>query len=113
MNVNQKIEAALNNIAVGIWPLFCPEERPPDDYIVYNPEIEEGALYADDQDQEWMQHMQVHLFIKGNYLKKRNAIRKALREAEFIVTDITTLYEKDSGYNHLCFSCSTEENMED
>jgi len=27
----------------------------------------------------------------------------------FVMTDIDTFYEKDSGYYHLCFSCYTEE----
>ena len=39
MSVNEKIENALAQIAENIWPLCCPEERPPDEYIVYNPEL--------------------------------------------------------------------------
>ena len=57
--------------------------------------------------------MQVHLFMKRNYLKKRQDIRKALRMSGFIVTDITTMHEKDSGYHHLCFECMIEEEMEE
>lgn len=113
MNVNETIEGALAGTVPDIWPLICPQEHPPEEYIVYNPELEEAALFADNQDREWVQHMQVHYFTKGNYIKKRGDIRRALREAGFLVTDITTLHEKDSGYHHLCFSCSIEENMEE
>lgn len=109
MSVNEAIEGALSGIVPNIWPLTCPWEHPPEEYMVYNPELEEAVLFADNQDWEWVQHMQVHYFTKGNYITKRRNIRRALRESGFLVTDIITLHEKDSGYHHLCFSCSTEE----
>lgn len=110
MNVNQKIENALSEIAKGnIWPLRCPYDSQPDMYIVYNPELEEPGYYADDEDQEWTQHMQVHLYVKGNYVDLRKMIRKCLRKAGFTVTGIETPYEKDSRYFHLCFECYIEE----
>lgn len=90
----------------------CPYEKKPDVYIVYNPELEESGLSGDNQDVEWTLHMQVHLFTKKNYLKDRETIRKLLREAEMAAFEIESMYEKDSGYYHLCFSFSTEE-MED
>lgn len=113
MSVNQIIESALRNMVTSIWPLVCPEEKPPKEYIVYNPEIDVPEDYGDNAAGEWVQYMQVHLFTKSNYLKKRKEIRKALKDAGFLVSDITTMYEKDSGYYHLCFSCNIEENMED
>lgn len=109
MNVNQIIEKALKDVSKNIWPLSCPESSEPDEYIVYNPEVEEPGIYADDEDGEWIQHMQVHFYTKGNYIKKRKDIRKRLREAGFIITGIYTNYEKDTKYNHLCFECSIEE----
>lgn len=113
MSVNERIEAALDHVVADIWPLCCPEEHQPEDYIVYNPELEEAVVFADDEDREWLQHMQIHYFTKNNYTEKRKAIRKALREAGAIVSDITTMHEKDSGYHHLCFSCIFEEELEE
>jgi hypothetical protein len=110
MNVNQKIENALSEIAKGnIWPLCCPFDSQPDMYIVYNPELEEPGYYADDEDYEWTQYMQVHLYVKGNYIGLRKDIRQSLKSAGFIVTGIETFYEKDSRYYHLCFECYIEE----
>lgn len=113
MSINSRIEEALKSVTENIWPLCCPYELPPDFYIVYNPEIEEAGLFADNEDQEWIQNMQVHLYTKTDYTKPRRKIRKLLRESGMIVTDITTLYEKENGYNHLCFSFQAEENLEE
>ena len=43
MSVNERIELALAQIVPKIWPLCCPNERPPKEYIVYNPELEESG----------------------------------------------------------------------
>lgn len=109
MNVNQKIETALSECVDGnIWPLSCPLEEQPDKWIVYNPEIEVPELFADDIDIEWTHYMQIHWFAKGqiNYLATREEIRKRLRTAEFIVTDIDHDYEEDTGITHIIFSCN-------
>lgn len=116
MNVNQKIETALSDFVTNnIWPLSCPLEEPPDEWIVYNPELETPELHGDDVDLEWTHYMQVHWFKHGdgkrpvNYMGIRKAIRKKLREAGFQVSDITPLFEKDTGITHLVFSCNIEE----
>ena len=81
MNVNQKIEQALSGVVTEIYPLTYPyDESKPDIYIVYNPELDTPGLYADDEDQEWMQYMQIHLYKKGNYIEKRKEIKEKLRE---------------------------------
>ena len=114
MNVNQKIERALSELVNGkIWPLKCPYDSKPECYIVYNPELEEPGYHADDTDYEWVQYMQIHFFTKGNYIDMRRKIRAALRKAEFTMTWIETLYEKDTEYNHLCFECYEEEDEEE
>lgn len=109
MNVNQKIENALRVITENIWPLCCPYESPPGKYIVYNPEIDSAECFADDEDQEWTLHMQIHLYTREDYMDDRKTIRKLLRKAGFTVTDIDSIYEKETKYYHLCFSCYIEE----
>lgn len=113
MSVNQIIENALRTIVPSIWPLVCPDENAPDEYVVYNPELDVPEDFGDNEAGAWVQYMQVHLYTRKNYLKKRKEIRKALTLAGFLISDITTMYEKDSKYYHLCFSCSIEENMEE
>ncbi len=56
--------------------------------------------------------MQIHLFEKGNYMQMRRDIRSALRNAGFEMMGIETMYEKDTGYHHLCFECWIEEDEE-
>lgn len=116
MNVNQKIENALSELVDGnIWPLSCPQEELPDKYIVYLPEDETPTDFGDDNDLEWVHYMQIHWFGKGtskrpvNYTKPRKQIRNLLKENGFIVSDITPYFEKDTGYTHIVFSCSIEE----
>ena len=109
MNINQKIEKALEGVTEDIWAICCPDDTLLEEYIVYSPEVESAGYFADDEDQEWVQYMQVHLFCKKNYMALRKEIRKRLKEAEFVVTDIETLYEKDTKYFHLCCECYAEE----
>ncbi|MEI3490864.1 MAG: hypothetical protein V8Q73_02525 [Blautia sp.] len=112
MSVNTKIEEALFNCCKNIWPVVCPDAHPPEEYIVYNPELESPELYGDDEDLEWTHYMQIHFFTKKNYISKRKEIRKLLRTAGFTMTDINTEYEKDTKYFHLIFSCYIEESEE-
>ena len=110
MNVNQIIENALSGFVDGnIWPLCCPYDSPPDCYVVYNSELDVPGIHADDTDQEWIQYMQIHLYVRGNFISLRKEIRETLRNAGFTMTGIETFYEKDTGYNHLCFECWIEE----
>lgn len=109
MSVNRKIEDALRSIIQNIWPLCCPEESKPEEYIVYNPEMEVPGVFADDTDLDWVHYMQIHFYTKQDYTERRKMIRKRLRNAGFVVTDIDTFYESDTAYYHLCFSCYVEE----
>lgn len=109
MNVNQKIEEALSPLIKKIWPMYCPEDPKPDLYAVYNSELDEVGLFGDDQDEEWVHHMQVHLFTKKDYMEIRSQIRERLRAAGFTMTNIATFYESDTEYYHLCFECWIEE----
>ena len=117
MDVGKKIETVLSNLVDegNIWPLSCPQETLPDEWITYNSELERPELHGDDDDLEWAHYMQVHWFKKGdgkrpvNYMGIRKTIRKRLRDAGFLVSDITTLFEKDTGITHLVFSCNIDE----
>lgn len=109
MSVNEIIEGCLSGIVEDIWPMVCPEESKPSEYAVYNPEVTLPDDFCDNEPLSWVSYMQVHFFCRGDFLEKEKKIRKALRKAGFLISGITTMYEKDSGYNHTCISCSIEE----
>ena len=83
MNVNQKIENALSDLAAGnIWPLACPLE-------------------------EWIQHLEITWFSRSasgskrkpvNYLAAEEKIIAALETAGFTVKNSIPGYEGDTGY---------------
>lgn len=113
MNVNQKIEQALSEIVGGnIWPLSCPLENTPGEFIVYLPTEEHPEDFGDDRDLAWVHEMEVNWYKKGetkkpvSYIKTRKKIRAALKKAGFCVQSIVPLYEKDTGYTSLVFTCS-------
>lgn len=115
MDVNQKIEEALTGLVKGnIWPLSCPLEEKPDQWIVYRPETDQVSLRGDDEDLEWTHYVQVHWFAKGqiNYTDARKKIRSLLRKAEFSVTEIYCNYETDTKITHLVVSCNIEEDAD-
>lgn len=108
MSINQVIENALSGIVPEIWPLLCPEETKPEEYITYKTN-EEAVLFADNKDEEWTYLVTIHYFTKRNYIKTKNKIREKLRENDFIITEIEVLHENDTGYHHVIFSCNKEE----
>ncbi len=120
MSIEEKIRNVLIDICKDVWPMVCPRDKPPEEYIVYNPEIDVPSDFGDNAPGAWIQHVQVHYFVlqdsrtgTGDYRAGRRKIRSALLCAGFSISEIATLYEKDSGYNHLCFSCSIVEDMEE
>lgn len=108
MSINQTIENALSDIVPEIWPLSCPEEIKPEEYITYKTN-EEPALFADDKDVEWAYLVTIHYFTKHNYIKTKNQIRKKLRDDGFMITEIEALHENDTGYYHVILYCKKEE----
>lgn len=119
-SVNSKLNTALSDLVSGnIWPLSKPVEEDPEVYIVYNPELETPDDFGDDEDHEWVDHMQVHWFAKGrvNYLKPKVRIRNRLKAAGFCISEVALVeYAPDqstshsgTGYTHLCFTCSIPE----
>lgn len=121
MSIHSKIIEACGPIVNGnIWPLSKPPEEDPDEYIVFNPEVDRAAEWGDDRDLEWIQSYQVHWYHRGqtDYLEKRKAIRKALKEQYLTVPEIILVtYETDpgkksetgTGWTHLCFICNDVE----
>lgn len=111
MNINQYIEAALSDYVRGnIWPLVCPLEQQPNEFITYAPEEDTPEDFGDDEDTEWVYRMEINWFKRGpsrlkpaNYIKARRDIRSRLKAAGFTVTNILPYHENDTGFTRLTF----------
>ena len=82
-----------------------------DGWFVYNYADDYGANYADDAPTTTIATVQVHLYLpmKQNFIKIKNAVRKALFEQGFSYADITVLTDVDEKYRHIVFECDTFE----
>lgn len=77
------------------------------EYIVYNEEAEQAANYGDNKPQNAIVWWQVHIFTpkSGEFRKYREMLKTALRKAGFSVSEIVTLYEKETGTIHVVIPC--------
>lgn len=117
MNINQYIESLLSGYVEGnIWPLVCPLENKPNEFIVYGPEDDSPEDSGDDEDQAWVYRLEINWYKRGpsktkpaNYIKARRDIRDILRHAGFTVTNIMYYHESDTGFTRLTFLAWIEE----
>lgn len=73
----------------------------PDCYVVAVPLTDEFDGFADDRPWVDVQEVRLSLYSKGNYLKIKNQIVKALLQADFTITDRQYIeYENDTKYHH-------------
>ena len=122
MNLNQYVEATLGDIVDGhIWPLVCPLEDKPTEFITYVHE-DYPDDYGDNRDEAWVYDIEINWYKLGsgshtkqvslkpaNYLRAREQIRSALTDAGFTVSRILYNHESDTGYTHLTFLAWIEE----
>lgn len=113
MEVNEKLSGAMAGITEHAWELVCPEEKPPDEYIVYNSVLDTPEDFGDGTAQAWTNHVQVHLYTVKNYKKTKKALKKALETNGFTISEIERMYDRESGHFHICFSCSIQEEREE
>jgi len=73
---------------------------PPDEYVVLTPLADSFELHADNLPQAETQEVRLSLFCKGNYIKRKNEIVRALLTADFTVTERRyNGYESDTEYH--------------
>ena len=76
---------------------------PPDSYVVITPLSDSFAEFADNRPQSDIQEARLSLFTKGNYTKLKNAIVRALLDADFTITDRRYVeFEPDIGVHNYC-----------
>lgn len=77
------------------------KKQAPDCYVVFTPLSDSFELFADNQPHHETQEVRISLYDKGNYLRTKNAIVRALLDADITITDRRYLGHEDStGYHH-------------
>lgn len=75
--------------------------EPPDEYVVVTPLADTYELHADNLPGYETQEARLSLFSRGNYLKRKKQLSKALLAADFTITDRRYIgHEDDTGYHH-------------
>ena len=76
-------------------------DAPPEVYVVITPLADTYELHADNLPEFETQEARLSLFTKGNYLKRKEQLSKALLAADFVITDRRYIgHEDDTGYHH-------------
>ena len=90
------IEAVGLPVATGVF-----SDEPPEEYVVVTPLADTYELHADNLPEYEIQEARLSLFSRGNYLKRKKQLSKALLAADFSITDRRYIgHEDDTGYHH-------------
>jgi len=105
MNILTEFTALFNELQIPVETgVFSG--KAPDEYVVVTPMADTFELHADNLPQAETQEARLSLYSKGNYLKRKIQIVKALLAADFTITSRRYVgYENDTGYHHYCIDC--------
>ena len=88
--------------------------KAPDEYVVVTPMADTYPVHADNRPQCETQEARLSLFSKGNYLKRKNEIVRALLAADFTITSrLYVGHEDDTGYHHYAVDTAKNYELED
>lgn len=77
------------------------KKQAPDCYVVFTPLSDSFELFADNQPHHETQEVRISLYDKGNYLRTKNMLVRALLDSDITITDRRYLGHEDStGYHH-------------
>jgi hypothetical protein len=113
MNILSELNALLTGLGLPVETgVFS--DKAPDEYIVITPLADTFEVHADDRPQAETQEARLSLFSKGNYIRRKNEIVRALLSADFTVTDRLFIgHEADTGYNHYAVDTAKNYELED
>ena len=102
MSFLEEINSLLNGLKIPLETgVFSG--KAPDEYVVVTPMADVFELHADNRPLFDMQEARLSLFSKGNYLKRKTQIVRALLNADFTITArLYVGHEDDTGYHHWC-----------
>ena len=85
-----------------------------DRYVVLTPLSDNYGVYADNRPNAETQEVRISIFVKGNYLKIKNTIARALLDADITVTDRRYIgYENDKEKYHYAIDVAKNYELED
>ena len=100
MSILTDINTAVSSLDIPIETGVFSEAAP-DEYVVVTPLADSYESYADNAPGFEMQEARLSLFSKGNYMKRKKQLSKALLSADFTITDRRYIgHEDDTGYHH-------------
>ena len=95
-DINTTIKSLGIPIETGVF-----HDDAPDKYIVIVPLSDSFILHADNTPECDIQEARISLYAQGSYTKEKNAIIRALLNADFTITDRRYIgYETQTGYFH-------------
>ena len=100
MSILEELNTLLSGLSVPVETgVFSG--KAPGEYLVITPLADTYPVHADNRPQCETQEARLSLFSKGNYIKRKNEIVRALLSADFAITSRYYLgYEADTGYHH-------------
>jgi len=113
MSILTELNALLSGLSIPVETgVFSG--KAPDEYIVITPLADMYPVYADNRPQNETQEARLSLFSKGNYLRRKNEITRALSAADFTITArLYVGHEADTGYHHYAIDVAKNYEMED
>ena len=103
------IEAVGLPVETGVF-----SDEPPDEYVVVTPLADTYELHADNLPEYETQEARLSLFSRGNYLKRKRQLSKALLAADFTITDRRYIgHEDDTGFHHYAIDVAKTYEMEE
>ncbi len=97
----------LSDLKTILTPLGYPLEtgvfsdKAPDQYIVIVPLSDEFDIHADNRPHVDIQEARLSIFSKGSYTAMKNAVVRALLNADLTITARKYIgYETETGYHH-------------
>ncbi len=94
--IKSAVESCGLKVETGVF-----SDAPPEEYVVVTPLADTYELHADNVPGYETQEARLSLFSKGNYVRRKNRLSKALLAADFTVTDRRYIgHEDDTGYHH-------------
>jgi hypothetical protein len=112
MNILSELSALLTETGIPFETGHF-KNKPPDEYIVIVPLADRLERFADDQPNNEVQEARLSVYSKGNFIKTRNRLTKALLGADFTITDRRYVgYEADTAYHHYAIEVAKNYEME-
>ena len=112
MKSEKVLEEALEKVGVPVeyYQYFGTETE----YIVYNEEAEELTNHGDNKPHNRIIWWQVHIFAQkeSEFRSIKKKTEESITDAGFYITDIVTLYEKETRTIHVVISCNMGETEE-